>query len=50
MPGIVHRTLTFLVLAGFLLPEPWLGVLRAAEPDPSETASPALQCADRLEK
>ena len=50
MPQIIHRTLTFLVLAGLLLIEPWLGLSRAAEIDPLEKNALVTQCADRIEK
>jgi len=50
MPRIINRMLPFLLLAGLLLLGLRIGLSRAAEMDPSETASPALQCAARLEK
>mgnify|MGYP003693602069 CR=1 FL=1 len=43
MPQIIHRTLTFLVLAGLLLIEPQLGLSRASEIDPLEKNSLATQ-------
>ena len=46
----MHRTLTFLVLAGLLLLEPWLGLSRAAEVAPSDRASLAFQCDERVRK
>jgi hypothetical protein len=49
MPQIIHRTLTCLVLAGFLLIEPQLGLSRAADLEPSEKTALALQCGQRLE-
>jgi hypothetical protein len=50
MPQIIHRTLTFLVLAGLLLIEPQLGLSNLAEMDPSERNAFLLQCASRVEK
>lgn len=50
MPQIIHRTLTFLVLAGLLLTEPQIGLSKVVEIDPSEKNALVLQCADRLEK
>jgi len=50
MPHIIHRTLTFLVLAGLLLIVPQRGLSRASEVDPFEKNALATQCADRIEK
>jgi hypothetical protein len=50
MPHIIRRTLTVLVLAGLLLIEPYPGLSRAAEIDPSGKTALVLQCAQRLEK
>jgi hypothetical protein len=50
MPQIIQRTLTCLVLAGLFDIEPWLGLSRAGEMDPSERNALILQCASRVEK
>jgi hypothetical protein len=50
MPQIIHRILTCLVLAGFLLIEPQLSLSRTADLEPSEKTALALQCGQRLEK
>jgi hypothetical protein len=50
MPQIIQRTLTCLVLAGLLVIEPWLGLSRAGEMDPSERNALILQCASWVEK
>ncbi len=50
MPLTIHRTLTFSVLGGLLLLDPWLGLSRGAQMGPSEHAQLVLQCASRLEQ
>jgi hypothetical protein len=50
MTQFINRTLTSLVLGGFILIGPQLGLSRAAEIDPSDKNTLILQCADRMEK
>ena len=50
MPQIIHRTLTYLILAGLLLIEPQRGLPRMAEIDSLEKNMLVTQCTDRIEK
>ena len=50
MSQVIHRTLTFLVLAGFVLIEPPLGLSSSAEIDPLQHTALVEQCAERIEK
>jgi len=50
MSLIIHRTLTFMVLAGLMLFVPWRDLSKAAEIDPSGQTPLVFQCADRIAK